>query len=319
MNAKVIWWLVRKTYEEWSEHKAPRLAAALSYYTVFSLAPLLLLAIAVAALTFGKQAAQGHIVREIRGTVGQPSAQAIEDMIRHASDTGSGILATVIGLGVLLFGASGIFGQLQDALNTIWEVTPKPGRGVWSVVKDRFLSFTMVFGSSFLLLVSLVVSAALSVLNEFLTPTSLPGGGYLWQLLNQAVSFGLITLLFALTYKVLPDAQIAWKHVGVGAAVTALLFTVGKYLIGLYLGQASVTSAFGAAGSLVVILLWVYYSSLVFLFGAEFTRVYALHYCGAAGAPKANAVAVTSEALARQGMPGRRDGEAAGPPTQPPQ
>ena len=288
MNARTIWTLLKETFSEWSEDKASRLAAALAYYTIFSLAPLLIIAIAVAGLVFGQEAAQGELVAQIQGLVGQEGAKLIETMIQSASKPTSGIIATAIAIATILFGASGLFGQLQDALNTIWEVKPKPERSILGMVKDRFLSFTMVLGIGFLLLVSLIISAVLSALNPYLTDL-LPGSIYLIQILNVVISFGVITLLFAMIYKVLPDVKIAWGDVWIGAAVTSLLFTLGKFLIGLYLGNSSAGSAYGAAGSLVVLLLWVYYSAQILLFGAEFTQVYAKRRGSwAASPPKAS-------------------------------
>lgn len=210
---------------------------------------------------------------QIKDTMGPTAAAAIQEMLERGHQDGTSGWATAIGIAVLLFGASGVFAQLQDALNTIWRVEPKPGRGMWGIIRDRFLSFTAVIGTAFLLLVSLVVSATLAALGKFLTPEALPGGTYFWQFLNNVITFGFITLLFALIYRVLPDVRIGWRNVWTGAVITALLFTIGKYVLGLYLGRSSVASAFGAAGSLVVILVWVYYSSQILLLGAEFTRI----------------------------------------------
>jgi membrane protein len=277
-NLKVVGSLLGEVFHDWNEDKAPRLGAALAYYSVFSLAPLVVIAIGIAALVFDEQTARGGIVREIEETLGQPAARAIEDLMKHAQKSGQSGLATALGLVVLLFGASGVFIQLQDALNTIWKVTPKAGGGLWTMIRDRLLSFAVVLGTGFLLLVSLVVSAALAALSKFLTSAALPGGIFLWQVVTGLVSLAIITLLFALIYKVLPALRIAWKDVWIGAAVTALLFTGGKFLLGWYLGQGSTASAFGAAGSLVVILIWVYYSAQILLFGAEFTRVYAKRF-----------------------------------------
>jgi membrane protein len=274
MNAKTIWTLLKETFSEWREDKASRLAAALAYYTVFALAPLLIIVIAVAGLVFGQEAARGELIAQIQGLVGQEGAQLIETMVESASKPTSGIIATTIAIATILFGASGLFGQLQDALNTIWEVEPKPERGILGMIKDRFLSFTMVLGIGFLLLVSLIVSAVLSALNPYLKDL-LPGSIYWIQILNFIISFGVITLLFAMIYKILPDVEIAWDDVWIGAVVTSLLFNLGKFLIGLYLGNSSAGSAYGAAGSLVILLLWVYYSAQILLFGAEFTQVYA--------------------------------------------
>lgn len=302
MKPIVIWQLLKETVHEWNADKAPRLGAALAYYTVFSIAPLLIIAIGIAGLVFGEQAARGEIGAQMEDTIGHPGAQAIQEMLANTHATGSCTWATVAGLVILLFGASGLFIELQDALNTIWKVTPKPGLGVGGMLRDRLLSFTVVLGTGFMLLVCLVISAALSAVVKFMTPAALPYGTHLWQAVNALVSLAFITLLFALIFKVLPDVKIAWRDVWVGALVTALLFTLGKFLIGLYLAQGSTTSAFGAAGSLVLVLLWVYYSSQILLLGAEFTRVYA-NRNGSPVHPADNAVPVTEAARLRQGLP----------------
>lgn len=309
MKLKDIWELIRDAFKEWSEDKASRLAAALSYYTIFSLAPLLIIVIAVAGFFWGEAAVEGRIFEQIQGLVGTEGAQMIETMIAGASEPTTGIVATIISVVLLLFAASGLFGQLQDSLNVIWEVQPKPGRGIMSVIKTRFLSFTMVLGVAFLLLVSLLLSAALAAISEFFTEL-LPGSDLILQILTFVISFGVITLLFAMIYKVLPDAEIAWGDVWLGAAVTALLFTIGKELIGLYLGRAAVGSTYGAAGSLVIILLWVFYSAQILFFGAEFTQVYANRF-GSRIRPAEHAMRVTEEVRARQGIPHRSAMEAA--------
>jgi membrane protein len=299
MNPRIIIGLLKETFKEWQEDKASRLAAALAYYTAFSLAPLLIIVIAIAALVFGEQAAQGEIVGQIQGLVGKQGAEAIEEMIENSRQPTTGIIATLISFGILLFGATNVFAQLQDALNTIWEVAPKPG--VKGLVKTRFISFTMILGVGFLLLVSLILSAVLAVLGNYLG-SLVPGIQFFWSTLNFFISFGVITLLFALIYKFLPDVKITWSDVGIGAAITALLFTIGKSLIGLYLGNSSVGSTYGAAGSFVVVLLWVNYSAQILLFGAEFTQVYANRY-GSRIVPTPDAVPLTEKARAQQGMP----------------
>jgi membrane protein len=276
------------------------MGAALAYYTAFSLAPLLLIAIAIASLVF-HEAARERITAEIATTVGDSVADSVRKIMASSQGTGSGVTATIIGIVVLLFGASGVFVELQDSLNTIWGVEAKPGGGVKSFIVQRFLSFGMVLGTGFLLLVSLIISTALSAIGTFLT-AHLPGGVVLWQAVNLLVSFGIVTLLFALIFKVLPDVELGWKDVWVGAAITALLFTVGKYLLGLYIAHGSVASGYGAAGSLVIILFWVYYSAQILLYGAALTRVYADRY-GSHVRPSENAVPVTPEAKARQGIP----------------
>jgi membrane protein len=300
-----VFGLLKDTYSAWSEDRAPRLGAALAYYTIFSIAPLLIVAVGIAGQIFGEEAARGEVMSQVEETVGGPAAATIQDMLRHSYTSGTSIWATVVGLAVLLFGASGVFVQLQDALNTIWRVAPRPDRGWLEVVRDRFLSFGAVLATGLLLLVSLAANTALAALGKFLAPDALPGGLSLWQGLNALVSLAFFTLLFALLFKLLPDVYLAWRDVWIGALVTAVLFTIGNYLIGLYLGYTSTASAFGAAGSLVVLLVWVYYSAQILLFGAEFTYVLACRR-GTCIEPKANAVAVTEEARARQGMPSRR-------------
>jgi len=272
MKVAAVWQLLRKTVDAWSDDKAARLGAALAYYALFSMAPLLVMAIAIAGLVFGEVAARDEIVQQIQGEVGQPVAEAIKEMLKHSSAVGGCASATIIGLGLLLFGASGMLMQVQDALNTIWKVTPKPGRGIVSIVRDRLLSFVLVLGAGLLLMGSLVVSTALAAAGKFLTPAAIPGGLALWQAANGLVSLAITAVVFALMYKVLPDVQLRWRDVWIGAAVTAVLFVMGQHLVGWYLGRSSTTSTFGAAGSLVVIVLWVYYPSQLLLFGAEFTR-----------------------------------------------
>ncbi len=261
----------------------------------------MVLTIGAASLILGADAARGEVVKQIRGTVGEPVAAAVEHMLVEGHRTGWGAGATILGIGTLLFGASGVFGQLQDALNTVWKVAPRPGRGLLGIIHDRFLSLTMVLGTGFLLLVSLILTAALSALSRTLSRV-MPGEPVVWQVVNQIAALAVITLLFAMIFRFLPDARIAWRDVGIGAVVTAVLFSLGKFLMGLYLGREGVTSGFGAAGSLVIVLLWVYYSSLILLFGAEVTRVFAQRF-GSGLTPTPNAVPLTEEALAQQGIP----------------
>lgn len=293
--------LLKATFSKWTEDKVPRLAAALAYFTVFSLAPLLIISISIAAIFFGEDAARGQIVGQIQSLVGQEGAEAIESMIANANQVEGGVVATIVGIVTLLLGASGVFGQLQDALNTIWEVAPKPGRGIVNFIRIRILSFGMVLAIGFLLLVSLIASAVLAGLGTFMNGI-LPDLAPLWEVVNFVVSFGVITFLFALIYKVLPDVRITWGDVWIGAAFTAFLFTIGRTLIGIYLGSAAVGSAYGAAGSLVVILVWVFYSAQILLFGAEFTQVYARRY-GSRIRPTSIAVPLTDEGRVQQGIP----------------
>jgi membrane protein len=291
--------LLTEALREWYEDRAPRLGAALAYYTVFALAPSLILIIAMAGLLLGQEAAQGQIVGEIQELVGRRAAEAIQATIENARSEG-GLIATGLGVLSLILGLWGLFGELQDALNTIWGVTPKPGRGIMGIIRQRSWSFAMVVGIGFLLLVSLAVSAWLAAIGKFFVEL-LPRPAYLIETLNGAFSFVLVTCLFALIYKLLPDLRIPWRSVWIGAATTAFLFTVGKSLIGLYLGRSTAASAYGAAGSLVVILIWIYYSSQILLFGAELTKVHARR-SGHPGVPAETAVPMTVEARAAQGM-----------------
>lgn len=294
--------LLKDTFKEWNEDKVPLWAAALAYYTIFSIAPLLLIAIVIAGSIFGEEAARGQIVGQIQGLVGENAANVIQDMILNTQKPGSGgTIATIVGIATLLFGASGVFGQLQDALNTIWEVKPKPGRAVKSFLQSRFLSFAMVLVIGFLLLVSLVLSAALTGISGYFG-NMIPGYVVIGRILNFVISFGAITLLFAAIYKFLPDVKVPWKNLWVGAAFTSLLFSIGKYVIGLYLGSGSVGSTYGAAGSLVVILIWVFYSAQILLLGAEFTQVYS-KYRGRPIEPSSHAERLTQAVQDNAEMP----------------
>jgi membrane protein len=291
--------LLKQTVKEWSEDKVPRLGAALAYYTMFSLAPLLIIAIAIAGFVFGEEAARGRVTEELGSLINNDAAAMVEELILNARRPEAGIAATVVGVVTLLFGASGVIGQLKDSMNTIWEVAPKPGRGILGLVKDRFLSLAMVLGIGFLLLASLLLSAALDAVSEYLFGDEASPG---LQILNFVVSFAVITLLFAVIYKVLPDVKIAWRDVWIGAVVTALLFNVGKFLIGVYLARSTTASVFGAAGSLILVLLWIYYSSQILFFGAEFTQVYANRY-GTRLQPAEGAIALTTSQRIQQGIP----------------
>lgn len=301
--------LLRDTIAEWSQDRVPRMGAALACYSAFSVAPLVLLVIAVASRVFSEDQVEQAVRGELQQTFGEPVANAVSEIMRNAAHTESATTATVVGIVILLFGASGVFGELQDSLNSIWKVQPKPGRAWLTVIRERFFSFTMVLGTGFLLLVSLIITTALSVLGAYFTHL-LPGGAGLWHAVNWVVSFAFITCVFALIFKEVPDVKVAWRDVWVGATLTALLFTLGNYALGMYLGLASTTSAYGAAGSLVAFLLWVYYSAQILLFGAEFTRVYARKR-GDRAPPADNAVKLTRETLARQGMPRTEDVAAA--------
>jgi membrane protein len=269
-----LWTLFKDTFAAWSKDKVPRHGAALAYYTVLSLVPLLVVIIAMIGVIFGRDAAQGYILEQIGSLVGPQSAEAIKEMIQRASQPSTGVMATMVASVTLLAGASGVFAQLQDSLNSVWGVEPKEGRGIWGVIRDRFISVGALLGTGFLLLVSLVLSAALSAFGKWFGGW-LPAPEFVLQGLELVISLAVIAGLFALMFKALPDAQVAWSDVWVGAALTALLFTIGKFAIGLYLGKSDVGSAYGTAGSLVILLVWVYYSAQILLFGAEFTQVYA--------------------------------------------
>jgi membrane protein len=267
--------MLKATFSRWNQAKTFLFGAALAYYTIFSIAPVIVIAVRVAGLVFSEEQARQKMSEEVSRVAGPRIARTIQDMTANVNETGAGLFATIASVIVLVVGAVTLFAQLQAALNNIWGVKQKEGGGILGVIKDRLLSFAVVLVIGFLLLVSLVASAVLSGVAEFVHPGAIPGGLLLWRGLDWGVSFALVTVLFAMIYKLLPDVEIAWRDVWVGAAFTSLLFAIGKYLIGLYLGHSAVASAYGAAGSLVVLLVWVYYSAQIMLFGAEFTHVYA--------------------------------------------
>jgi membrane protein len=278
MQFEQIWKLISKSVVAWLDDYAPSMGAALAYYTLFSLAPLLIIAIAVAGLVFGQEAARGEIVAQIQGLIGREGAVAVQGLLKSANGPARDIVATLISTVMLVIGATTVFGELQSDLDRIWRVpAPAKENGMWSLLRSRLLSFGLVLGLGFLLLVSLIVSAAIAAFGKWSYGFFEGREAYL-HTLNFGISFAITTLLFAMIYKFMPRASIAWRDVWVGASVTSLLFEIGKFLIGLYLGTTSVASGFGAAGSLVVLLLWVYFSAQVFLLGAEFTWVYAHEY-----------------------------------------
>lgn len=305
MNPKAMFELVKDTFKDWSEDKAARLGAALAYYTIFSIGPLLVITIAIASFVFNDAGSQ--IQSTISGVVGKESADVVQQTVENANKGGGNIIATIIGIIVLLFGASGVFGQLKDALNTIWEVQPKPGAGLLAMLKDRFISFTAVLGTGFLLLVSLVASAALAALTEVLK-SFLPGADIIAVILNFVLSLVVFTGMFALLFKFLPDVKIAWSDVWIGSFVTALLFLIGQILLTLYIKYGNVGSAFGGTSAFIIILVWIYYSSQILFLGAEFTQVYTNKY-GSRLRPKQNAEFVTEEQRAQQGMPVQEGGK----------
>jgi membrane protein len=264
--------VIKGTVSGFVEHENLTRGAAIAYYTIFSLAPLLIIVIAIAGLVFGHDAAQGAIVGQLSGLMGKQSAEILQSMIQSASSRGSGAVATILGIVTLLLTATGAFAEIQSALNAIWKAAPS--LGLSELVRARLVSLGLVVTLGFLMLVSLAVSAGLTALGSYLSDL-FPGAHFLMSLLNGVVSLIFISALFAAIYKILPDKPIAWRDVGVGAVVTAVLFTIGKSLIALYIGSSNVASSYGAAGALLIMLLWVYYSAQIFLLGAEFTRAYA--------------------------------------------
>ena len=272
MNYKTVWSNLSRTFSEWKEHEAPRLGAALAFYSILSLAPLVVLTVAITALVFGHSSAQNNLVAQAQNLIGPEGAEAVKAMLEHAQKPASGLFASIIGVITLLFGASGVAGELQSALNRMWDVQPENTGGIWGAVKQRLFSFGMVLGVGFLLLVSLLVSAALAALGKF-AAGFLPLPEWALDAINLVVSLAGIAVLFALIFRYVPATRVAWKTVWIGAIATALLFTIGKFLIGLYLGKSAVGSPYGAAGSVIVIIVWIYYSAMIFLFGAEFTHV----------------------------------------------
>jgi membrane protein len=275
-NPHALWRLFWDTAKAWNDFSASRKGAALAYYTIFSLAPILIIAIAVAGIFFGAEAARGEIVGQISGLLGPDAARAIQTMIESASKPGAGITATIIGIATLLIGATTALAELKSDLDEVWGVPPDRRSGLMYMIRTRLLSFGLILSLGFLLLVSLALSAFLAALAR--TWGGNDATSILLQIVNFVVSFGLVTALFAMIYKMLPSFKIAWHDVIIGAVVTALLFSIGKFLIGMYLGNSAIASSYGAAGSVILVLVWVYYSTQIFLFGAEFTRVYAYRY-----------------------------------------
>jgi membrane protein len=281
-----LWSLFWEAVNAWSEDYAPSMGAALAYYTLFSIAPLLLIVIGVAGLVFGPDAARGEIFGQLRGLMGDDGAAAVEHLLQSADKPQGGAIATITGVLMLLLGATSVFGELQNALDRIWRAPArKKSSGWWNLLRSRLLSFGMILGVAFLLMVSLIMSAVVSALGKWWGPV-FKGWESIAHLLDILVSFGIVTVMFAMIYKIIPRVRIRWRDVWIGAAVTAALFAVGKFLIGLYLGRSSVASAFGAAGSLVVMMVWVYYSAQIFLLGAEFTWVYAHTFGSRRGQPR---------------------------------
>lgn len=277
MTLATFWLLIKETAIGWDRDHIARHSAALSFYTLFSMAPLLLIVIAIAGSVFGREAVEGRIMEELQLLVGSSGARTVQGVIRNSSGPGKSVTALTIGIVTFFFGATAAFASLQGALNSVWKVESRPGNAIWSFVRTRLISFGMVVGTGFLLLVSLVVGAGLSAMSDALGQV-IPGPVGLWQAADVVISLSIITVLFGAIYKVLPDVELTWSDVWRGAVITSVFFTAGKFLIGLFLGQSSVASSYGAAGSLVVLLLWVYYSTQVMLLGAEFTQKYVLQF-----------------------------------------
>jgi membrane protein len=297
---KCTWWsLLKSTWAEWSEDRALRFSAALAYYAVFSLAPLLIIAVSLAGFFFGEKAARGEILQQLSNLVGPSAAVEIQSLIVASANKPKSTLAAVIGIVTLLIGASGVFAQLKDALNTIWGVRIQPGAALRQFLRDYLLSLGMILAVGFLLIISLLITTTVKLLRQSVIGFESISG--LATPVTELFSFALMTLLFAVIYKVLPDVKLRWKDVRVGAFVTGLLFAIGKYLIALYLASSGISSSFGAAGALILVLTWIYYSTVIFFFGAEFTKVYSRE-CGASVTPARHAAFVTKEMRIEQGV-----------------
>lgn len=268
--------LLKDSVIAWFDDGCPKLGAALAFYTIFSLAPVLIIAISIAGFVFGPDAAQGHIVAQIQALIGREAAQTVQSMVENAHRSQSGTVATILGFATLLIGATAVFGELQDAFNLIWRSKPKAQNFWLTILISRLLSFSLIIAIGFLMLVSLIASAAITAFAGYLQAVAGATGPFL-SLVNSATSFVILAVLFTLLFKILPSAYVAWRDVWLGGLITAVLFGIGKWAIGLYLGNSAIASTYGAAGSLVVLLLWIYYSAQILLFGAEFTRVHATH------------------------------------------
>jgi membrane protein len=301
MNIKQAWALTKESFDAWSSDYAPSMGAALSYYTLFSIAPLLIIVISVAGLFFGADAVRGVIFEQLHALMGDAGAEAVQDMLASASEPSTGAFATLVSVAGLLIGATTAFNEIQYDLDRIWRAPAlQKAGGIWNLLRSRLLSFGMILGVAFLLTVSLVTSAVLSMLGKWWDGW-LGGWEVFAQALDIVVNLGLLTLVFALIYKMIPRVKVSWHDVWIGAAVTSVLFTIGKVAIGLYLGKSDVASSFGTAGSLVIVMIWVYYASQIFLLGAEFTRVYAENFGSRQGEAK--------ERRAVESHAGRRDGD----------
>lgn len=307
---KDLWLLLRDSAIAWDDDDIMGQGAALAYYTVFALSPLLILVIVLSSVGFGQQAASGHLVAQIRGLIGTEGAEFIQSLITNAYRSDSSVLAAVISMIMVLLGASAVFVQLRSSLNAIWRVTHKPMGTIRRFLQARLFAFAVILGIGFLLLVSLMVSAALAAVSDYLGRNILPLAG-LASIIDFLMSFVGITIMFALMFKFIPDAIVKWRDVWVGAAVTSVLFAIGKLAIGLYLGNGAIGTTFGAASSLVIIMLWAFYSVQIVLYGAEFTRLYATRF-GSGILPGANAVRLVTPVAENTGSTG--NDRSSGPP-----
>lgn len=294
---KEIWSFTKELFTSFGEANVFSRAAALAYYTIFSLAPILLIVTTIAGIFFGREAMRGEIYQELHGLMGEQAAKQAQEMVENTNTKEAGTVATIISVLTLIFGATGVFNELKTSLNNIWGVKAKPKNGIWGMVKDRLLSFSIVVAIGFILLVSLVISAAVALAGTYFASLIPEAGEFLLQALNAILSIGITMLVFAVIFKVLPDVTIKYADVWKGALFTAILFTLGKFLIGLYIGQSNVGGTYGAAGSMVVILLWVYYSSVILFLGTEFTSTYAKRY-GTEIYPSEHAVRIVTQEVA---------------------
>lgn len=273
ISMKEIWILIKTAFTSWRDDYAQSMGAALAYYTMFSIAPLLLIVISITGIIFGQETARGEIIGQLNNLMGQQGVLAIQTLLKSVNQPAEGLTATTIGVILLLVGATTVFGELQDSLDRIWKAPARVGSGVWNLVRARLLSFGMILGIGFLLMVSLIFSAGLSAMNKWWSPV-FSGWLMIAGIFNFLFSFVLTTVMFAMIYKIMPRVSIRWSEVWIGATLTAALFTMGKWLIGIYIGQSAITSGYGPAGALLALLIWIYYSAQIFLMGAEFTWAY---------------------------------------------
>lgn len=277
-NLKSVFGFIKEVFSGFSDDKAMKYSASLSYYTVFSIAPMIIVIISAAGIVFGREAVQGKVFGQIKGLVGEEAAIQVQSIISNTHSSGNTIVASIVSAVVVVLGATGVFGEIQDSINSIWGLKSKPKSGIIKVVLNRFISFSLIISLGFVLMVSLAVNAFVSVITSQLA-NIIPGAGtYFLMIVNQALIFFILSFLFAVIFKVLPDAKIKWRDVSKGAMLTAILFMIGKYLIGIYVEKSNLTSVYGAAGSIIIIMVWVYYTAIILYFGAEFTKVYSIKY-----------------------------------------